>query len=135
MLRSPRPWTDRQRAALAQASFVGLPVRHFVATLRDPVATLGIVLVRHGQAGRSERGSPSIQYHPPGQLQHPCTKSIIETARKRWSAPAILLTGDTALSILKRAQEAEVRLIHKLVQSRALLQAVTELLEADKGRK
>jgi hypothetical protein len=99
------------------------------------MAAVGIVLVRHGQAGRSERGSPSIQYYPPGQLQHPCTKPIIETATKRWSAPAILLTGDTALSILKRAQEAEVRLIHKPVQSRALLQAVTELLEADKGRK
>ena len=38
---------DHQRAALAQASLVGLPVRHLVAGSRDPVATIGIVLVRH----------------------------------------------------------------------------------------
>jgi CheY-like chemotaxis protein len=32
---------------------------------------------------------------------------IIETARKRWSAPAILLTGDTAPSILNRTWPIE----------------------------
>jgi hypothetical protein len=40
---------DRQRAALAQPSLVGLPVRHLVAGSRDVVATVGIVFVRHGQ--------------------------------------------------------------------------------------
>ncbi len=39
---------DRQRAALPQFSLVSLSVRHFIATLRDPVATGGIVFVRHG---------------------------------------------------------------------------------------
>jgi len=42
---------DRQRAALAQPSLVGRPVRHLVAGSRDVVATVGIVFVRHGQTG------------------------------------------------------------------------------------
>jgi hypothetical protein len=38
------------------------------------MATVGIVFVRHGQAGRSGRGSSSIQCHSSRQPPHPCTK-------------------------------------------------------------
>src|SRR3954451_12476874 len=48
--RSPNP-SAVPRAALAQASLVGLPVRHLVAGSLDVVATGGIVFVRHGQTG------------------------------------------------------------------------------------
>ena len=65
---------DRQRAALSQPSLIISPVRHLVAGLRNPMATVGIVFVRHGQAGRSGRGFLSIQCHSSRQPPHPCTK-------------------------------------------------------------
>ena len=65
---------DCQRASLSQPGLVVSPVRHLVAGFRNPMAALGIVFVRHGQAERSGRGAPSIQCQPPGQPPHPCTK-------------------------------------------------------------
>jgi hypothetical protein len=65
---------DRQRAALPKPGLVVSPVRHLIAGLRNPMATVGIVFVRHGQAGRSGRRSSSIQCHSPRQPPHPCTK-------------------------------------------------------------
>jgi hypothetical protein len=50
------------------------PIHHLVASLRNPMATVDIVLVRRAQAERSGRGSPSIRHHPPEQPRHPCTK-------------------------------------------------------------
>jgi hypothetical protein len=64
---------DRQRAALAQASLVGLPVRHLVAGLRNPMATVGIVFVRPGQTRRSGRGRFPTESSPHRQPRHPCT--------------------------------------------------------------
>jgi hypothetical protein len=43
---------DCQRATLSQPSLIILPVRNPVAGRWDPVTTVDIVLVRHGQAGR-----------------------------------------------------------------------------------
>ena len=65
---------DRQRAPLSQPGLVVSPVRHLVAGFRNPMAAVGIVFVRHGQAERSGRGAPSIQCQPPEQPPHPCTK-------------------------------------------------------------
>ncbi|UEM24451.1 response regulator (plasmid) [Skermanella mucosa] len=57
---------------------------------------------------------------------------VIETVRKRWPAPAILLTGDTAPDILQQARKASVRLMHKPVPNQALRQAIAELLAVDR---
>ena len=57
---------------------------------------------------------------------------VIETVRKRWPAPAILLTGDTAPDVLQQARKASVHLMHKPVPNHALRQAIAELLAVDR---
>ena len=83
------------------------------------------------QARVNERTTPFDLILTDYQLGDGNGLEVIETVREHWPAPAILLTGDTAPEILRRAERADIRLIHKPVQNRALRQAITELLAAD----
>jgi PAS domain S-box-containing protein len=56
---------------------------------------------------------------------------VIEMARGRWPAPAILLTGDTTPEVLVQAEEAGVVLVSKPFQSSVLQQTIAELLVSD----
>jgi hypothetical protein len=121
-VKRPRAEPDRQRAALAQASLVGRPVRHLVASLRNSVATVGIVFVRHGQTRRSGRSSPSIQSYPRRQQRHPCTKPSCATLITAWPTfkHRVILTllrqtgpGDVLTNHLGRTMTVKTRRRYK----------------------
>lgn len=53
----------------------------------------------------------------------------IRVVRERWPVPAILLTGNTAAEVLRRARDEEVLLLHKPVLGPDLARAVAEALD------
>ncbi|WP_158043539.1 ATP-binding protein [Skermanella pratensis] len=54
----------------------------------------------------------------------------IAAVRQKWPIPAILVTGDTAPEVLKRADREGIRLLHKPLAGSDLKQAIAGLLDA-----
>ena len=116
-----RPAWSRQRAALSQPSLIVSPVRHLVAGSRDVVATVGIVLVRHGQAGRLGRGRHPIESRPQGQQQHPCTNAALTAAAPLTYFTKCSFAGSCQYSKIDWAADWRLRDDQKRCQLRNLL--------------
>ncbi|UEM21549.1 PAS domain-containing protein [Skermanella mucosa] len=54
----------------------------------------------------------------------------VAAVREKWPIPAILLTGDTAPEVLRRADQEGIRLLHKPLAGADLKQAIAGLLDA-----
>jgi hypothetical protein len=86
----------RQIATLAQACFVGWPIRQPTLLLRDMVATLGVGLERHGGHPGSGLRAAFYPTQPRRQTSNPCNARLHITLA---GAGAILNSVDDRLSI------------------------------------